>query len=274
MVGLPKTTHPRYQHSLEELFLRVYIVVDDWLKENQGRLALPQQPRQSYSELFTIAVVGELVAQPYESVWYWLVGQSYRELFPKLPEYSRYHRVVRNAEKLWAEFAVELASSTTTHLHIVDAKPLPVAKGKRAEWSTCLEASKGFSTMGMVYGSKLHALVNEQGLFKRWSFAPAHHHEAALAPELVEGITQQVIGDKAYLGHTSIITPRRKNMTEPSVWNKALNRLRKRIETSFSVLVGSLTLHAAQVKTFWSLKARVNLKIATHNLIHSGALSR
>jgi len=94
MVGLPKTTHPRYQHSLEELFLRVYIVVDDWLKENQGRLALPQQPRQSYSELFTIAVVGELVAQPYESVWYWLVGQSYRELFPKLPEYSRYHRVV------------------------------------------------------------------------------------------------------------------------------------------------------------------------------------
>lgn len=127
--------------------------------------------------------------------------------------------------------------------------------------------------MGMVYGFKVHALVNEQRLFERWSFAPAHHHEAALVPELVEGITQQIIADKACLGHTSIITPKRRNMMVPSVWNKTLNRLRKRVETSFSVLVRSLTLHAAQVKTFCSLRARVNLKIATHNPIHSGALS-
>ena len=61
-------------------------------------------------------------------------------------------------------------------------------------------------------------------------------------------------------------------MTRPSLWNKTLNRLRKRIETSFSVLVGSLSLHAAQVKTFWSLRARVNLKIAAHNLVHASLL--
>jgi predicted metal-dependent hydrolase len=38
--------------------------------------------------------------------------------------------------------------------------------------------------------------------------------------------------------------------------------LRFVLETSFNLLVGSLTLHAAQVKTFLSLRARVNLKIA------------
>lgn len=283
MVVLSMNPHPRYQHSLEDLFMHVYVLVDDWLKENERRFGLPKQPRQvaSYSELFTIAIVGELVAQPYESIWYWLVSQSYCDLFPKLPELhevprrdSRYHRVVRNAEKLWATLAVELAGSTATHLHIVDAKPLPIAKGKRAEWATCLGARKGFSTMGMVYGFKLHALVNQDGLFERWSFAPAHYHEAAVAPELVDGVVQQVIGDKAYLGNEKIVTPKRKNMAEPSCWSRTLNRLRKRIETSFSVLVGSLTLHAAQVKTFWSLRARVNLKIAAHNLIQSGLLSR
>ena len=271
------TKHPRYQHNLDDLFLHVYVVVDDWLKENELRFALPKQRKQvaSYSELFTIAVVGELVGQPYESVWYWLVTQSYRELFPKLPEYSRYHRVARNAEKLWAELALELARrSVAGSLRIVDAKPLPVAKGKRAEWAKCLEASKGFSTMGMVYGFKLHALVNTRGLFERWGFAPAHHHEAAVAPELVEGVVGRIVGDKAYLGNDAIVTPKRKNMTEPSCWTKTLNRLRKRIETSFSVLVGSLTLHAAQVKTFRSLRARVNLKLAVHNLIHSGVLYR
>ncbi len=145
------TQHPRYQHTLDELFLRVYVLVDDWLKENETQFALPKQRTQvaSYSELFTVALVGELVAQPYESVWYWLVTQRYRTLFPRLPEYSRYHRVVRNAEKLWAALALELVRALPeAELKVVDAKPLPIAKGKRAETCKCLAASKGFSTMG------------------------------------------------------------------------------------------------------------------------------
>lgn len=84
---------------------------------------MPKQRSQiaSYSELFTVAI------------WYWLVGQSYRKLFPKLPEYSRYHRIVRNAEKLWATLALEVVGDSVGEFKIVDAKPLPVAKGKRAQ---------------------------------------------------------------------------------------------------------------------------------------------
>jgi hypothetical protein len=127
--------------------------------------------------------------------------------------------------------------------------------------------------MGMVYGFKLHALVSVRGLFERWSFAPANVAEVKVAPHLVQGLQGQLIaGDKAYIGNSAIITPKRRNMKRKSHWCKTLSRLRKRIETSFSVLVRSLTLHAAQVKTFWSLRARVNLKIAAHNLIHSGLL--
>jgi hypothetical protein len=33
-----------------------------------------------------------------------------------------------------------------------------------------------------------------------------------------------------------------------------------------------MTLHAAQIKTFLSLRTRVNLKIAAFNLLHSGVL--
>lgn len=53
-----------------------------------------------------------------------------------------------------------------------------------------------------------------------------------------------------------------------------MSRARKRIESSFSSLVRSLTLHAAQIKTFASLKTRVNLKIAALNMLHSGVLFR
>ncbi len=272
MVFIAMRNHPRYQHSLEELFLRVFILVDDWLKANQERFRLPVQANQvaSYSELFTIALVGELLAQPYESVWYWLVRQNHRGLFPRLPEYSRYHRIVRNAEPLWAELAQSLAAKEDEDrgIELIDTKPLPIAKGKRWEWAKMPEASKGFSTMGMVWGFKLHAVVSLGGLFRRWAFVPAHAHESRVAWGLVQGPT---LGDRAYVG-TGVYCPSRKNMKRQTFWPRALSRLRKRIETSFSSLVRSLHLHVGQVKTFWSLRARVNLKIAAHNLMHSGVL--
>lgn len=270
------TKHPRYNYTPEDLFLHVFVLVDDWLEINASRFSLPKQPRQvaSYSELLSIALVGELMAQGFESVWYWLVKEGFSDLYPKLPDASRYHRVITNAEALWAELALYIARQfPSTTVKTIDAKPLPVAKGKRAERCKCLEAAKGFSTMGMVYGFKLHALVNMHGLFERWSFAAADTHETQAAPELIRASKAQVVGDKAYLGVEGIITPKRKNMNRDTGWNKTLNRLRKRIETAFSSLVRSFNLHTAQVKTFRSLRAKVNLKIAAYNLAHSGLLS-
>ena len=267
------TTHPRSQHSLTDLFLHVFVYVDDWLKDNEVRLALPNQRSQvaSYGELFTIALVGEVLAQPLESIWYWLVKENHADLFPRLPDYSRYHRVLRNAEGLLAELARSVLWEKGLP-KLIDSKPLPVAKGKRHSWAKLPEARRGFSTLGPVFGFKLHAVVNLEGLFERWGFAPAFEHDLTLGKELLEGLEDVVVlGDKAYLG-SSAVTPKRKNMDEKGIWSRTLSRARKRIESSFSVLVRSLHLHVAQVKTFRSLRAKVNLKIAAFNLLHSGVL--
>ena len=121
--------------------------------------------------------------------------------------------------------------------------------------------------MGMVFGFKLHALTSLDGLFERWAFAAANHPDVRLARELTAGLEgQPVLGDKAYIG-IGVLTPKRSNMTrrvgtpkggpQPwgsnGVWSESLDRARKRVESSFSTLVRSLTLHAAQVKTFLSL---------------------
>ncbi|CAA9274387.1 MAG: Transposase [uncultured Chloroflexia bacterium] len=136
--------HPRYQRSLDELFLHVYVYIDDWLEPYQKHLPRHCKQKASISELLTIAVVGELLAQPFESTWYWLVRQRFSDLFPRLPEYSRYHRVLRNAEPLLAALALSVVGQS--RLHVIDSKPLPIAKGKRAEWAKLPEAAKGFST--------------------------------------------------------------------------------------------------------------------------------
>lgn len=66
--------------------------------------------------------------------------------------------------------------------------------------------------MGMAFGFKLHVLINEQGLFEKWAFAPANQSEVTLASELLEGIEEHLIlRDKAYIG-SSACTPKRKNM--------------------------------------------------------------
>lgn len=264
--------HPRYQHTPEELFLTVFVYIDDYLKPIADQL--PNQPAQkaSVSEILTIAIVGEMLAQPFESTWYWLVQHTYRALFPSLPSYTRYHRILRQAEQLIARLALSVPRDT--RLRIVDSLPLPVAKGKRASWSRFPEASKGFSTMGMVFGFKLHAVIGIDGLFDRWAFAPANLTDVTLAADVTEGLDGQgIVGDKAYIG-SGVVTPKRSNMSGEDVWDKGLDRVRKRIESSFSSLVRSLTLHAARVKTFVSLRTRVNLKIAAFNLLHSGVLSR
>ena len=56
-------------------------------------------------------------------------------------------------------------------------------------------------------------------------------------------------------------------------WPQDLTLLRKHIEADFRGLVRGLHLHVGRVRTFWSLRARVNLKIAAHHLIHSRVLA-
>ena len=131
-------------------------------------------------------------------------------------------------------------------VHLIDSKPLPVANpkqgralraqrsrpcpplGKRSSWSKFPEARKGFSTMGMVFGFKLHALTNLEGLFERWAFAAANHPDVRLARELTAGLEGQlVLGDKAYIG-TGVLTPKRSNMPGGEVWTKPLDRARTR----------------------------------------------
>ena len=92
---------------------------------------LPSQAHQkaSISEILTIAIVGEILAQP--SVWYWLVTQNHQDLFPSLPHPSRYHRILRNSERLIAQLALSVTGEQQG-VKLIDSKPLPVAKGKRA----------------------------------------------------------------------------------------------------------------------------------------------
>lgn len=267
---MSKSRYLLKQHTLSELFTVVYVLVDDYLKAAQvsGRFELPhsEQQKGSYSELMTIALVGDLLNQADTGLWFNLVKTSWKNLFPTLPDDTRYYRVLNNLERIWADFALFLSAQHETLSYSVDSKPLPVGKFKRHKRPRAMsEATVGFATQGPVYGFKLHALTTPDGLVVEFAITAAHEADVTVARALLTDFERGLtLGDKAYLG-CGVYTPPKTNALSPGIWTSLMNTARKMIESVFSSLTRTKHLVLGQRNSFRSVRAYTCRKIATHN---------
>lgn len=177
------------QETLADLFTLVYVLVDDYLKalEKENICILPKAENQvgSYSELMTIALVGELLKEPYIGQWYEFVKVEYKHLFPKLPDTSRFYRIMNKLERIFADFALRFAPLSHAENYVIDSKALKHCHHKRVKRARQMsEADFGYSSMGMFYGFKLHGIVSEQGVFCRFLIAPANVSDQEAAASL------------------------------------------------------------------------------------------
>ena len=144
----------------------------------------------------TIALVGELRSQDHIGDWFDFIKVEYKALFPVLPHRTRYYRVLKQLERI---FALRFSAGDT--LHVIDSKPLPICKGVRWKRPRAMtEATSGRGSLGPFYGFKLHAVINQQGVICRFAVAPANEHDATVAKCLLAGTDALVIGDKGYAG--------------------------------------------------------------------------
>jgi Transposase DDE domain len=267
-----RTNNLLSRHTVTEIFTAVYVLVDDYLKASvsQGRFSLPEKPNQkgSYSELFTIVLVGEILQQKNQGLWYMLVQSEYKDLFPVLPDLSRFYHIGRNFERLYADLALLIAQHDGVYL--IDSKPLPICKGvrhKRERLMTEAVKGRGGATR-FFYGFKRHALTNPSGYFCRFGIVPANEHDVSVAQSLLdEGYDdfESILGDKGYQG-LGIYTPPKVNAKQHTFWCGFFAKARKSIESAFSSLARSRNLALQQLNSFWSVRASVCRKIAAHNL--------
>src|SRR5690349_10691773 len=105
MIAHPAATLLSHGFDRTDLFLAVYCLVDDWMKQQFGGSNMPRKRRaprageMTDSEVVTLLLVGELCHVKRERAWLRQVRASYRHLFPALPEDSRFSRraeAVRN----------------------------------------------------------------------------------------------------------------------------------------------------------------------------------
>lgn len=261
------------KNNVTDIFTAVYVLVDDYLQasERLGRFKLPRKRNQksSYAELLTIVLVGEILQQKNQGLWYLVVQREYKALFPKLPHLTRFYRVSRNFERIYADLALLIAQHNGVYL--VDSKPLPICKGVR--YARDREMSQAASGRGgaskRFYGYKLHAIGNTLGYICRFGVVAANEHDATVAKVLLNpeyDDLSSVIGDKAYIG-LGLYTPPKDNAKEPGFWCDFFARARKSIESIFSSLQRCRNLALQQLNSFWSVRASVCRKIAAHNLI-------
>ena len=261
------------RNTVTDIFTAVYILVDDYLQasETLGTFRLPKKRNQkaSYAELLTIVLVGEILQQKNQGLWYLLVQRDYQGLFPKLPHLTRFYRVSRNFERIYADLALLVAQHNG--VYAIDSKPVPVCEGKR--YSRKRLTTQATSGRGGIhkrcYGFKLHAVGNTLGYVCRFAVVPANEHDISVAKLLLNKELDDfgsIVGDKAYLG-LGIYTPPKTNAINPGFWSGFFARARKAIESIFSSLQRCRNLALQQLNSFWSIRASVCRKIAAHNLI-------
>jgi hypothetical protein len=258
--------------SVTELFTVVYVLIDDYLKAaiKEKRFKLPEKANQkgTYSELMTIVLVGEVLQQKNQGLWYLLVKTEYKALFPVLPELSRFYRIQRNFERIYADFALLLAQHDG--IYVIDSKPIPICKGvrhKRERLMTEAVSGRGGATT-FFYGFKLHAVTNTSSYICRFGLVPGNEHDATVAKALLDERYDDftsIIADKAYTG-LGIFTPPKANAKQSQFWSAFFAKARKTIESVFSSLTRSFNLVSQQLNSFWSLRASICRKIAAHNL--------
>lgn len=267
----------------------MYCVIDDLWQPLSLVFTRPgPAPVCSDSELLTMAIVGQCRGWDVETE---LVSQwhSHRNLFPEVPERSRFNRRLRNlmpALNVVRRAVLHLLDVAQDRQCTIDSVPIPVVHFHLAPTASREWAAHG-ATFGKVstkkqtiFGYKLHLLVTLNGVILDFVLAPAHVTDLTVGAELLHEHTDLVvIGDKGYISQPlatalakhnrlSLLTIPRRNEKRhlPAVITRLLNAQRQIIETVHDQLTEQFGMATNHAHSFWGLCTRLYTKQTAHTL--------
>ena len=277
--------------DLEDFTLAVLCVVEALLAE---LLADPDWPRVrrrgpaptlADSEVLTMELVGEFLGFDQDIA----ISRDFRRHHTAwVPALGRVHRTTftRQAANLWAVKEQVWTRLRDRILHdpalsFVDSVPVPVCRFGRAYGCSRFrgEAAFGYDagSKATIYGFRHHLRVCWPGIVVACQMAPATVHDRDLVPELVEGGTGQVLGDRnswdpkltAALepAGIAVAAPFKKRATDPDPERSTtITRVRWRIETVAAQLAERFHLKRVWARDAWHLTSRTLRKVLSHTV--------
>lgn len=267
-----------------------YVVVDDIWQHIAPlfRRPGPQPTGCSDSELLTMALVAECRGwdEETEAISQW---QEYRDLFPHIPERSRFNRRRRNlaqAFNLLRRMLVQMLDVAYERYCTIDSLPVSAVQfhlvpSSPNDWKAYgASYGKVSSKKQTIFGYKLHLLVTVGGVILDFELAPAHAADLTIGAEILEEHTDRiVIGDKAYVSaplaaqlkehnRVHLLTLPRANQRKqlPPAVCRIINQTRQIVETVNSQLTEQLHVERNHAVTFDGLCARLYTKLTAHTL--------
>jgi hypothetical protein len=164
---------------------------------------------------------------------------------------------------------------------LVDSLPLPVCLFARAHRCRRFKGEAAFGKDTLLkqtfYGFRVHVRVCWPGVITRFSVAPANDHELSVLPEIAEGTSGVLVGDRNYHSPKTkeqlmqmgveLLAPYSSKKRDPAPRKSAyLSRLRYRIDTVFSRLVGRYSVKRVWARDLWHLTSRLLRKVLSHTL--------
>jgi hypothetical protein len=270
--------------DLSTFIVSVFCLIDDRLKGRRIRQRGPA-PKLSDAEVLTIEIVGEFLGIDTDEAIFHYFRRHYGEWFPALGEVHR-TTFARQAANLWKvkEHLWQDLLSLAPHdpaFAMCDSMPLPACLFARAYRCSRFKGEAAFGKDILLkqtfYGLRMHVRICWPGVITRFSVAAANTHELSVLPELAEGTSGLIIGDRNYYSSNTrqelagmgveLLAPYYSKKRDSDPQRSAfLSRLRYRIDTVFSQLTERYCLKRVWARDLWHLASRLLRKVLSHTV--------
>jgi hypothetical protein len=242
-------------------------------------------PTLADSEVLTMEVVGAFLGLAQDAAIVRYFRHEHPAWFPAL---ARVHRTTfaRQAanlwvvkEQVWQRLLAAIAYDPA--VSCVDSIPTPVCRFGRAYGCSRFRGEAAFGrdtgSKATFYGFRTHLRIGLPGVITAISLAPANVHDRDLVPELVDGVSGWVLGDRNYWDPSlteelaavgiALLAPFKKRASDPTPQrSRSITRKRWRIETVASQLVERYHLKRIWARDAWHLTSRVLRMVLSHTI--------
>lgn len=237
------------EQFITELFCRV----DDMLPNMQEHF----QAKLSKSELVTLGLLFALKGVSQRAFYRWLEN-NWLELFPDLPERTRFFRRLKTHRQLTEKFLAQ-----PTIFGVIDSYGIELCHPIREVHQPHRKriGRKGFASWKWIVGGKLCVLTNKFGLVTDWQIKTANVSDQKFLP-MVKAVEEQmiVLADKGFRSKDN--QPNNLKLCSRGEWND-----RMLIETVFSLFSQVCKLKHLRQRVWEYFEMRLAYTMAVFNLL-------
>ena len=274
-----------------EVFLVWFVLVDDTYQQLYHAVRLRQRgptPRFADSEVITLSLIADTYFHGREELMHSFIRQHYRKEFPQLLSLSRFNRRRRMLSGVIEAIRQGLCAALippTDDVRLIDSAPIPVCTYQRSPHCTTVQGSAYCGVMASrkakLFGLRLVLTTTLEQVVEQWMLAPAAPHDSKTAAGLLEDAAHLlVLGDSAYCApilqahlrttrHIRLLAPPQRKQIKgqwPRSLRQYVNRLRRRIESTLSVLTGVFYLEQPGSRSLGGLVTRIATRLLAYTL--------